>query len=118
MTRLRLAERVRFTHVVRIYSFYNDSPLNLLLVLPIQVLQQHIPILLPPFISTHIVAPAPYGACQPSWHVRLIRNLSNGMEEGSDGKHDTARPRESSERLSLGTEVVVLDGRELRRRGP
>jgi hypothetical protein len=40
------------------------------------------------------------------------------MEEGSDGKHDTARPRESSERLSLGTEVVVLDGRELRRRGP
>jgi hypothetical protein len=56
--------------------------------LPIQILQQHLPIPIFPLVPTHIIAPAADRASQPPRHIWLLANLRDGQEIRADGEDD------------------------------
>lgn len=86
--------------------------------LPVQVLQQHLLVLLPPLVPRHVLAPAADRGRQSPGHVRLLDNLRDGLEVRADGEGDGARAGQAPQRLPLRAEVVVLDGAVLLRRVP
>jgi hypothetical protein len=83
---------------------------KLLLMLPIEVLEQHLLVLLLPLVLTDIIAPAAHGTGQAAWNTHLLADLGDGAEVGADGEDDAATAWQTAKRLPLRAEIVVRDG--------
>lgn len=87
-----------------------QPPLDLLLVLPVQKVQQYSFVLLLSLVPTDILAPTPHRTRQPTGHVVLLDDLGDRMEIGADGEDHATTSRQAAQGLPLAAEEVVADG--------
>ena len=71
------------------------SPLNLLLMHLIQVLQQHIRIPFLTLVLTNIIAPATHCTSKPARDIRLLADVCDGVKVSADSEDHAARSRET-----------------------
>lgn len=92
--------RMRFLLATQI-----QSSIDLLLMHLIQILQQHISVSFLALVPAHVVAPAPDGAGQAIWHIRLLADIGDGVEVRSDSEDDTAGSRQPRNLIRINTVI-------------
>ena len=84
--------------------------LDLLVMLLVQKFQEYIAIPLLALVSTNIFTPASYCTGKSTRHALLLYNLNDGQKIGPDRKYNPATSRQPPQRLSLASEVMMLNG--------